>query len=253
MSHSLFVAWRGGTPDQGCWGPVGRLDHADGVYRFGYTRGAARLPGFVPFAGMGDLQRVYVSEQLFPLFANRLLARSRPEYEAYLTWAGFDHQAPPDPLAILGVTEGRRMTDSVEIFPCPQPDPQGRYACHFFLHGLRHLPAATLAQLADLRAGAALSLAPEPSNPRDPHAVAVYSADRVRIGYVPRFLARDVGALLKLLAATELPATVHRFNAGAPLQQRILCHLSAPWPAGFTPCAGDEFQLIAQAPARLAA
>lgn len=252
MSHSLFVAWRGGTQEQGCWGPVGRLDHANGLYRFGYTHGALRLPGFMPFAGMGDLHRIYQSDQLFPLFANRLLARSRPEYEAYLTWAGFDHQQPPDPLAILGVTEGRRMTDSIEIFPCPAPDSQGRYSCAFFLHGIRHLPASTLAHVASLQPGASLTLVPEPGNARDPNAVAVHSAT-LHIGYVPRFLARDVVTLLKRLKVEELDVTVRRVNPGAPLQQRVLCQWSAPWPAGFAPCSGEEFDLIGQTPTRQAA
>lgn len=245
MSNSLYVAWRAGTAEHGYWGPVGRLDFLDGVFRFGYTQGANTLPGFLPFAGMGDLEEVYESDILFPLFANRLLAPSRPEYEAYLTWSGFDHLSPPDPLAILGVTEGRRMTDAVEIFPCPKPK-DGRYSCVFFLHGVRHLLPTALEHVAALQSGAVLNLLPEPTNDKDPHAVGVYSAtvDGLRIGYVPRFLARDAGLLLNLLPADELTLTVRKINPNAPLQQRLLCHLSAPWPADFAPCSGAEFQMI---------
>ncbi len=88
MHNALFVAWRFTTPDGGRWGPIGRLEYTGAGYRFVYTQGARKLPGFVPFPEMPDLDAVCESDELFPLFANRLLARSRPEYEAYLAWGG---------------------------------------------------------------------------------------------------------------------------------------------------------------------
>jgi hypothetical protein len=121
--NSSFVAWRPSTTHSG-WRPVGRLQHDGGLYRFWYTSGA-RKPGFRPFPGMDSLQQVYESEELFPLFANRLLSESRPEYEEYLRWSGFDPSSPPDPIIVLGVTEGIRQTDAVEVFPCPMPDTDG--------------------------------------------------------------------------------------------------------------------------------
>ena len=70
--NSLFVAWRPSAAHAG-WRPVGRLEHDDQLYRFWYTAGA-RKPGFRPFPGMDSLDEVYESEELFPLFANRLLS-----------------------------------------------------------------------------------------------------------------------------------------------------------------------------------
>src|SRR3546814_11059461 len=61
------------------------------------------------------------------MLTNRLLSRSRPEYEAWLTWSGFDPKDPPEPLAVLGVTEGIRQTDALEVFPRPLPDAQANY------------------------------------------------------------------------------------------------------------------------------
>src|SRR6266699_1813661 len=127
MTNALFVAWSSGEPTGGRWGPVGRLERDSEGYRFVYTRGAQSLPGFRPFPEMPEVDAIYESNELFPLFANRLLARSRPEYEAYLTWGGFDPNHPPEPIAILAVTEGRRATDSLEVFPCPVPDAAGCY------------------------------------------------------------------------------------------------------------------------------
>ena len=62
---------------------IGRLEFANGTYRFVYTRGAKTAKGFTPFSGMENLDDIYKSAELFPIFANRLLSKSRPEYEAF--------------------------------------------------------------------------------------------------------------------------------------------------------------------------
>src|SRR5213593_3618283 len=87
MGNALLVAWRGTSPERG-WRPVGRLEHDAGTYRFVYTRGARMHPDFHPFPQMEDFEEIYESEELFPVFANRLLSESRPEYDSYLLWGG---------------------------------------------------------------------------------------------------------------------------------------------------------------------
>ena len=248
MNPVVFIAWRSGTPERGAWSPVARLQHVDGEYHFVYTHGARTLTGFHPFPGMPDLDEVYRSQTLFPLLTNRLLSRSRPEYDAWLTWSGFDPKFPPDPLAVLGVTEGIRQTDALEVFPCPQPDLQGRYQTRFFLHGLRHASQQARARLETLKAGDALHVELENDNPRDPRAVAVMTdgAQRLRLGYVPRYLARDARALVAPGAMDAIELRVARINSAAPLQMRLLCHLTAPWPRDFEPCAEEAFQPIAE-------
>lgn len=247
MSNALFVAWRFGTENKGAWTPVGLLEHEDGIYRFRYTKGAEDTSVFVPFPGMPDLRQVYESESLFPIFANRLLARSRPEYDAYLTWSGFEPGVQPDPISILGVTEGIRATDQVEVFPRPTRDARGRYGSRFFLHGLRWIPKEAMEHLEALAAGAALAPMPDPTNPYDPHAVAVRTAEdsgRFLIGYVPRYLAPDVVELLSHCGHCDVRLSVVRVNKSAPLQMRVLCSVDACWPTDFRPCSGDLFQPV---------
>lgn len=244
MSSVLYVAWRSGDDSNGRWGPVGRLDRGADGYRFVYTRGAATMPGFVPFAGMESLRAIYESDELFPLFANRLLARSRPEYEAFLTWGGFDPKSPPDPIALLGVTEGRRFTDSFEVFTCAERSADGRYNQKFFLHGVRHTREEGIKRVESLCVGERLTLRAEPDNPQDPHAIAVLAAttaDGVHIGYVPRYLARDIGQLAQPRGFESIHVTVERINKHAPLQHRVLCRLSAHWPESFHPCTSEEY------------
>lgn len=245
--QALFVAWRAGGSDNGVWGPVGRLEFDGKVYRFGYTRGALQLSGFHAFSGMPDLDKVYESEVLFPLFANRLLAPSRPEYEKFLVWGGFDLNCRPDPIAILGVTEGLRATDALELFPSPTPNQHGQYVNKFFLHGVRWMAQAALDRINKLQHGESLGMMFDDFNRHDPNAVAVRTCDtkdRFMIGYVPRYLARDVREICDVCCTENISLTVMRINPDAPLQHRILCQMTSCWPSDFSPCSREEFQPI---------
>lgn len=242
---AIYIAWRSGGAADGRWGPVGRLEHGPLGYRFVYTRGAQTMEGFHPFPDMPQLDGVYESEELFPLFANRLLARSRPEYDAYLTWGGFDPADQPDPLAVLGVTEGMRQTDSFELFPCPAPIEGGSYSLKFFLHGIRWMAPEAHARIGTFKKDEWLGLMLDISNEHDRHAVAVRTGDEggtMIIGYVPRYLARDVRTLWSSSPSSPIDVTVERVNPGAPLQQRVLCRMVASPPDGFEPCSGEEYQ-----------
>ena len=228
-------------PDPMGWRPVGRLMHDGEVYRFWYTKGA-RKPGFRPFDQMEDVTKVYESEELFPLFANRLLPKSRPEYEAYLRWSGFDVDNPPDPLVILGVTEGLRKTDAVEVFPCPVPAADGCYLNKFFLHGIGRLPKAAIERIGRLDPDEPLELMPDFENRFDPNAVAVHTeSERMRIGYVPRYLAHEVRHLIQQCDIDFINLYVERVNPEAPFQNRVLCRMRACWPRGFRPCSSEDF------------
>jgi hypothetical protein len=248
--NALFVAWRSEQSGSG-WRPVGRLVHDGGLYRYCYTRGA-RKEGFRPFQGMDDLDQVYESESLFPLFANRLLAPSRPEYEDYLRWSGFDPDSPPDPIVVLGVTEGIRQTDAIEVFPCPAPDVDGCYLTKFFLHGVRWMPPSVIERIALLSESEPLKLMPDLQNNADSNAVALRTErERTMIGYVPRYLAYDVKSLLQNCEVDFIDISVDRVNPSAPLQNRVLCRMNACWPVGFVPCSSEEFLPIpSDVPAR---
>jgi len=244
--NALLVASRSGDPDKGGWSPVGRLDYDNGTYRFVYTKGAKTATDFTPFNGMEDLSAIYESSELFPIFANRLMPKSRPEYEAYLRWSGFDASTPPDPIAILGVTEGIRQTDQIEVFPCPVPDSTGCYLNKFFLHGLRYMPDAAKARISSLKQGESLVPMLDLWNPTDSHAVALRTAegDRFMVGYVPRYLAQDFWKLFQGCGLESVQIFVHRVNLDAPLQQRLLCRMHACWPENFLPCSDEAFQPI---------
>jgi hypothetical protein len=201
---------------------------------------------------MESLDEVYESVDLFPLFDNRLLKESRPEYEAYLRWSGFEPGEAPDPIVVLGVTEGIRQTDAVEVFPCPTQDAYGCYLNKFFLHGIRWMAPAGILRINALQDGERLTLIPNPQNEYDPQAVGVWTETApTQIGYVPRYLAAEVNNLAQVCCPDFIELYVHRVNRDAPLQNRVLCRMHACWPDGFEPCSGEDFAPIpAGMPAR---
>jgi len=235
----LYLAWQ--DPQSRRWYPVGKLTSEGGVYRFVYTKGATLSKNFIPFGSLRDLHEVYRSPDLFPLFANRLISKKRPEYRDFLRWLDL-REVEADPLVILARTEGVRATDSLTVFPCPEPDPQGKYVVHFFSHGLRHLPEEARLRINTLREGERLYLLPDPQNPHDAYALALRTDDPASIvGYSPRYIARDFLEILEN-NPDSVDVRVKRVNADAPIQLRLLCTLTADWPENFKPCSSEDYQ-----------
>ena len=119
---TLYIAWQ--DPKDRAWLPVGQLTFDGNTYRFVYTKGAKQSSNFIPFGRMAKLEAVYESVDLFPLFANRLLAESRPEYKQFPDWLHVEENEA-HPIAVRARTEGLRETDSLTVFPCPQMDSEG--------------------------------------------------------------------------------------------------------------------------------
>jgi hypothetical protein len=235
----LYLAWR--QPGHRWW-PVGRLARQGSEFEFVYTRGAleAEMAGFCPLLAFPEQNEVYRSQTLFPVFANREMNPSRPEFRSYISWLALP-STETDPLVLLARSGGRRETDVFEVFARPEPTEDGRYRMPFFVHGLRHRPEAAQALVEQLAPGEALELRLDPLNPADAEALAVFARD-THIGFAPRYLRRDLRAL-DLANQGPGSLTVSRVNlAPTPMQFRVLATYEAPWPAGFRPFAGPEFE-----------
>lgn len=241
---TLFVFWQ--DPLSRRWHVVGRLTRAREEYRFVYTRGAKASKLFVPFGRMTQLDKEYRSRDLLPLFSNRLLPRSRPEYNDYLRWLELS-SADADPLLILGRTGGLKSTDSLSMYPLPQRDGEGNYRVLFFCHGLRYIAETALERIATLETHDRLYPMLDVQNAKDSQAVALRSGDPATfLGYCPRFFAQDFRTLLtKRNSAVAI--SVIRVNRDAPMQFRLLCEFKSSWPDDFRPCQGDEYEPLADA------
>ena len=158
----------------------GRLTRENGVYRFVYTRGAEAMADFRPFGRMLDLHKAYKSEELFPIFANRILAKNRPEYQDYLGWLGLSEDQY-DALEELARTAGLRATDSLELFPCPEPTEGKNYEVYFFCRGLRHLHSENQERARLLSPGERLYLMKDLQNPHDSMALLMRTSDPITL------------------------------------------------------------------------
>lgn len=244
--RTLFLAWQDSVSR--AWYPVGRLTVDAGVYQFVYTRGARLAQeerSFQPFEPFMRLDTVYESNELFPLFANRIPAPSRPDYGSFVEYLSFSKD-PDDPVALLARSGGRRATDSFEVFPCPELDDNGEYHIHFFAHGLRHFPDSSMERIAQLKPGEPLLLAHDFQNTHDPNALLLrtndaFEGDRHLVGFCPRYLLPDVSQVVEC-CLDPLMVTVQRVNLPpAPLQLRLLCNLTSCWPSGFAPFSSDPY------------
>ena len=188
-----------------------------------------------------DLWKDYKSSEFFPLFRNRVIAPERPDRAAYLHNLGLPEDA--DPIEILSVNGGSRMTDNYEVFPKIEKQQDGAFRCRFFLHGWRHTNDKAQERLADLHTGEPLSITIELTNPATTFAVQIQTKDYDVIGWAPRYLFND---LVKAMAHApgEYRAHVVKVNpVPAPSKQRVLIELSGHWPQDHEPMSSDEFQL----------
>lgn len=208
------------------WIPVAVLEETEVGYELRYTMGASRCIGFSGFGRMSELDRAYLSPELFPFFANRLISRARPEFESYMRWVGLPPERLNDPMSILAVTGGVRATDAYELFSSPA-SVDGKLGFDFFVRGIRYLPGLTLSLLAEDLIGSSLRLMLDVQNEKDSSAVLLRTEkNMVIVGYTPRYYCSGILDLLTM-DGVELSITVKRVNMDAPLDMRVLCSVEA--------------------------
>ena len=154
----MLVAWQ--NPDTRRIALVGVLEHSAGRYCFRYLRAALDTQDFRPFLGFDDLRRRYESEQLFPLFRQRLMDHDRPDFDRYLDTLGLGKSASP--LAVLGRSGGSRPGDSIFLLREPEVFSDGATQAMFFVHGVRHQQGAA-ARIGNFGPATTCTCAPSPT------------------------------------------------------------------------------------------
>ena len=239
----LFVAWQ--DPDSRRFHPVALLDRSGERYRFRYLKQAEGLTGFEPFVSFPNLHQTFESEQLFPLFENRLMSTRRPDYPRFLEDLGLEPGAHP--FDVLS-RSGRRFTDSVDLFADPAIETDtGELTAWFFVRGIRHVQGAEAA-LEELRSGAELRIVPERDNEVSDQAILVSAANQRRIGWVPDYLVSAIHRLWSGSGSQSVRVIAERLNPPTtPLRARVLCRLQATAPAGFQPFDDPQFMPLVDA------
>jgi hypothetical protein len=247
----LFAAWQ--NPSSRSIVPVARLlRDAQGAYEFAYIRQAelAREQGFCPFVTFPELERVYRSAELPPLFTNRLMPSSRPDFPAFVSQLSLDQHA--DPLDILARSGGRRATDTIEVFSPPTFSNEGQAETFVLARGTRHVPGAEDA-IGGLSAGEVLLVMHDLQNPFGKHALALRTEGQAMVGYLPDYLALEL-ARTDASTVAALSVTVERVNAPpAPSSHRLLCRVVLPESLRTTLFQGEQYAPIASTATRWAA
>lgn len=236
-SRDLLVLWQ--HPETRAITVIGRLQYDGQTYSFGYTRGAAQIEGFRPLPGLRDLRSKYESDSLFPLFAQRVMDPSRPDYETYLSRLGL---SPTDdtPWEQILRSSGRRAGDTLQFLAVPQFR-GGEVEATFLAHGVRHIPNKSLqlgsthtrisgaqheGALAAISPGDRLCLVAERNNPVSDSATLLTTEGGMPLGYVPQVLAPGVKELMG--TSRSLIVKALRVNGPeAPSHLRLVVHLQA--------------------------
>ncbi|WP_318417525.1 HIRAN domain-containing protein [Photobacterium leiognathi] len=218
----VYLAWQ--SPDTRDWHVVGALTQISNGYEFHYTKGALNAEKFVPFSGMENLSKSYVSEEIFPLFYNRLLSTRRPEYPKFIQWLGLSEEQAT-PMNILARSGGLRGTDQLQMFRKIEVRESGCFEHFFFAHGLNHLTKSAQKRVDSLSDGERLFLCFDCQNPHDENAVIIRTDNPAEIvGYCPRYLAQDISTLLKV--SKNLTVSVEKIEKDAPSNYRLMCKVS---------------------------
>lgn len=236
----LAVAWQ--HPETRRITAVGLLTCSDSCYTFAYLRSAAAVEGFQPFLGFPDLARQYEAHALFPLFAQRVMRVSRPDFSRYRQ--ALRLEADASDWSILGRSQGQREGDGIRVFPEPYVDEAGGTTSTFFVSGLRHRMGQdprVSAALDDLTPGDRLNLVEEPINAEDARALLVAERTGVTLAWVPSVLLSYVHAVRSI---AEPSLTVVGTNGlDVPPTYRLLVNLRGTAPDGYRPFDGPEWVL----------
>ena len=248
MSDKLIVAWRKQNNQQ--WFIVGFLTREQNEgqcnYIFHYTQGVKKAlqNGFSPIFGEDDsrdLSKQYFSNMLFPVFSNRLMTKSRPEYPQYKDWLELEDEI--NPLIELMKSNGVRATDGLQLFGIPKKE-NDKYIVDFFIHKSNLIPTENQKRLTQRSLGEKLYLSKDIQNPYDKDALIIRAENPLEIlGYAPRIYTQDFCTLLNHPKA-QAKLSVKKLNPQAPLFYRVLCRFEANWIEGFVPFDSEDFRAL---------
>lgn len=243
-NKKLFLAWQ--NPETLFWFPIGVLTFDGKYYDFCYTHGVQKAKAQSEFQLLHcfpKINHIYHSQNIFPLFANRLMPSSRPDYPNYINWLNIPNNED-NPMNILARSGGRKVTDTFEVFPSPEKTNNGIFQIHFFIHGLRYMPDSSQECIQNLQENTQLLIMKDCQNEYDSNALLLRTKNCHNLGYCPRYLTKDIIQLLEIYPQS-VKVCVEKINlAPAPVQLRLLCNLSAPWNDNFVPFNDEDYQPI---------
>ncbi|QWL30912.1 hypothetical protein [Rathayibacter toxicus] len=238
----LLVVWQ--QPSTRAMIPVGVLTFDGKTYAYEYLPNVAHVAEFRPLLGLRDLTKSYKSDELFPLFRERVLDPTRPDFVRVLDELSLD-PASATPWEQLVRSGGSSEGDTLQVTPFPRESAEG-WTCTALVAGVRYLAKKTVESaegwtrfysdveletlVGGLVPGQPLRVIAEVGNKYNPDAQLFFTADDDPVGYVPDWLAKLTAPCL--LGGTNVRAVVDRVNglsAGWHLRVLVTLHVSEPF------------------------
>lgn len=238
----LLVIWQ--QPSTRAMIPVGILTFDGETYTFDYLPNVADVAEFRPLLGFRDLTKTYKSDELFPLFRERVLDPTRPDFVRVLDGLSLDPSSAT-PWEQLVRSGGSSEGDTLQVTPLPRESAEG-WTCTALVAGVRYLAKKTVETangrtrlysdveleglLERLAPGQPLRVVPEVGNDYNPDAQLFFTEDAEPVGYVPDWLAKLTTACLN--RGTSVRAVVDHVNgmsSGWHLRVLVTLHVQEPF------------------------
>lgn len=166
---------------------VGQLSK-NGQYEFQYVKevNEAIDAGFTPLVPFEELEKIYKSDELFPVFSARLPDRKRKDIEMILKKYGLKEY---DSYELLKMSGARLPIDNLQFID-PILDYDKEFERRFYMAGVRHYLGCDgdkCNEALELTRGDEVFLREEPENMYDSFAIRIENANGLLLGYVPRY------------------------------------------------------------------
>ena len=191
MKNEMWLIWKNEESRRRF--KIGILTYDNNNYKFKYVDpelNDAKKNGFDFYPGFDEMNKEYVSNELFPNIDTRLPNVSRPDYLSILNSYNLDLSSSK--FEILKATKGRLITDNFEFVPSFDKN-----KIEFDVAGTSHYDYQSYKEL--IKVNDNIILEPEPDNLYDRFAIKVMyqiNNKNVKLGYVPRYYSKELTNLL---------------------------------------------------------
>lgn len=197
--ESLWLVWQ--NVNTRLFYHVGTLSFYNNQYTFQYTYQSngpqkvndALKNGYLLHPMFPDIKKEYKSKNLFGTFKRRLPSEIRVDFKEILSDLSLSEDYSE--MELLERTRGKLGGDQYS-FEKPLKIFEGVLKTSFYINGMSYqeLPQ-NWSEI--LKSHKKIFLKLEPENPIDENAIAIYTEFNIKLGYVPRFYASGISALIK--------------------------------------------------------
>lgn len=203
---SLYLIWKSfETRNQYVVGELVRNGQFEFSYSFDIEK--AIKEGYEPIICFPDIDRVYRSDILFPIFSTRLPDKKRRDIDKILKKYNLDEY---DSYTLLKRSGAKLPIDNYEFVDPIFDYKENEINRRFILAGTRHYigcKGKECSNSIDIKENEELFLEREPDNKHDKYAIQIMNAKGQLLGYVPRYYSKGITKLIE--SGAKVKCTVY--------------------------------------------